>query len=68
MIYAWGLNTAICRAAFPASAADMSLDGSLEFRFVEGGRFADVADAKSKATDIMPVPGCFDAMPKWRTR
>jgi hypothetical protein len=52
MAYAWLLAVAI------------SLNGSWEFRFEEGKPCAE-ADPAFKATDVIQVPGCFDAMPTW---
>jgi len=43
----------------------LSLNGSWEFRFEEGRPAAEVADAGFAATDSVPVPGCYDTMPKW---
>ena len=45
-------------------AAAISLNGSWEFRFEEGKPCAE-ADPAFEATDVIQVPGCFDAMPKW---
>jgi len=46
-------------------AAALSLNGSWNFSFVEGKSCRDAADTAFVATDTIPVPGCFDAMPKW---
>ena len=45
--------------------ADISLDGSWEFRFEEGKSAEEAFAADFVATDTMTVPGCFDMMPKW---
>lgn len=45
--------------------ADLCLNGSWSFRFEEGKSIEEVADPAFAATDVMPVPGCFDVMPKW---
>lgn len=45
--------------------AALSLNGSWEFRFEEGKAYRDVLDPAFEATDTIPVPGCYDAMPKW---
>lgn len=45
-------------------AAAISLNGSWEFRFEKGKPCAE-ADPAFEATDVIQVPGCFDAMPKW---
>lgn len=41
------------------------LNGSWEFRFEESKPLEEVASANFAATDVMPVPGCYDVMPKW---
>lgn len=46
-------------------AAALSLNGSWEFRFEEGKSFKEAGGPAFEATDTIPVPGCFDAMPKW---
>ncbi len=51
--------------AFAWVASALDLNGSWEFRFEEGKPLAEAADASFTATDTIPVPGCFDAMPKW---
>ena len=43
----------------------LDLNGSWEFRFEEGRALAEVAKADFAATDVIPVPGCYDTMPKW---
>ena len=43
----------------------LSLDGSWSFRFEEGKPLEDVAKAGFAATDVVPVPACYDMMPKW---
>ena len=45
--------------------ADISLDGSWEFRFEEGKSYREVADPAFEATDVIPVPCCYDMLPKW---
>ena len=47
------------------SAADICLNGSWSFRFEEGKSIEQVADPAFAATDVMAVPGCYDAMPNW---
>ena len=49
-------------------AAGLSLNGDWEFRFEEGKSIEEVANADFAATDRMSVPGCYDALPKWRYR
>ena len=41
------------------------LNGSWAFRFEEGRALAEAWNTDFVATDSIPVPGCFDAMPKW---
>jgi beta-glucuronidase len=43
----------------------MCLDGSWEFRFEEDKTLEDAANAEFSATDSIPVPACYDMMPKW---
>ena len=45
--------------------AAISLNGSWDFRFEEGKSHRDVANPSFEATDAMPVPGCYDMMPRW---
>ena len=40
------------------------LDGLWEFAFAEGKSLAE-AKADFKATDMMPVPGCYDLVPDY---
>ena len=47
------------------AVAAMSLNGSWDFRFEEGKAAPSVQSPVFEATDSVPVPGCFDAMPKW---
>ena len=42
----------------------IDLNGEWEFAFAEGKSFAE-ANAGFEATDAIPVPGCYDMMPKW---
>ena len=46
-------------------AAALSLNGSWDFRFEEDRPFNEVGGADFEATDVVPVPGCYDMMPKW---
>ena len=55
-------------AAGLAGAEALSLDGSWAFRFEEGKAIEEVADPGFAATDVMCVPGCYDAMPKWQMK
>ena len=41
------------------------LDGMWEFAFAEGKSLAE-AKTDFKATDMMPVPGCYDLVPVFR--
>ena len=52
-------------AIFAATASSINLNGSWEFKFEEGKSARQCADAGFKSTDTIPVPGCYDAMPKW---
>ena len=45
--------------------ADVDLNGSWEFRFEEGKILEAVASSGFAATDSIPVPACYDMMPKW---
>ena len=45
--------------------AALSLNGSWDFRFEEGKPCPQVTEPSFEATDVMTVPGCFDALPKW---
>ena len=51
-------------AAF-AAFADVSLDGSWSFRFEEGKMLEAASGADFAAADTVPVPACYDMMPKW---
>ena len=53
--------TALCGMA----AEVLSLDGSWEFRFEEGKPLEEAAKDDFAATDSIPVPACYDMMPKW---
>ena len=45
--------------------ADLDLNGSWEFRFEEGKSYRESANPAFEATDAIPVPSCFDMLPKW---
>lgn len=45
--------------------ADISLDGTWDFRFVEKAHLETAGGADFEATDRMVVPGCWDVMPQW---
>ena len=45
--------------------ADQCLNGSWEFRFEQDKPLEAVASAGFAATDVIPVPACYDVMPKW---
>ncbi len=53
--------SAVCGMA----AESLSLDGSWGFRFEEGKPLEEVAKSDFAATDSIPVPACYDMMPKW---
>ena len=46
-------------------ALALSLDGSWDFRFEEGKALEESAKSGFEATDVVPVPACYDMMPKW---
>ena len=48
-----------------AAAESFSLDGSWSFRFEEGKPLEEAAKGDFAATDSIPVPACYDMMPKW---
>ena len=48
-----------------AAFADVSLDGSWSFRFEEGKMLEAASGADFPAADTIPVPACYDMMPKW---
>lgn len=48
-----------------AAFADVSLDGSWSFRFEEGKMLESASGADFPAADTIPVPACYDMMPKW---
>ena len=53
--------SAVCGMA----AESLSLDGSWGFRFEEGKPLEEAAKSNFAATDSIPVPACYDMMPKW---
>ena len=60
------LSVLVCAAAACGMAAEsLSLDGSWSFRFEEGKPIEEVAKGDFVATDSIPVPACYDMMPKW---
>ena len=61
------LVSMLCGAfAVGATAAEsLSLDGSWSFRFEEGKPLEEAAKGDFAATDSIPVPACYDMMPKW---
>ena len=48
-----------------AAFADIDLGGSWSFRFEEGSPLEEVAKGDFAATDVVPVPACYDMLPKW---
>ena len=48
-----------------AASGSLSLDGSWDFRFEEDRPLEEAAQAAFEATDVVPVPACYDMMPKW---
>ena len=61
------LVSMLCGAfAVGATAAEsLSLDGSWSFRFEEGKPLEEAAKDDFAAKDSIPVPACYDMMPKW---
>ena len=60
------LSLFIGMAALCGMAAEaLSLDGSWSFRFEEGKPLEEAAKGDFAATDSIPVPACYDMMPKW---
>ena len=58
---------ALCATALGAApSGPVDLNGSWDFRFEEGKSIEEVARTDFAATDAMCVPGCWDALPKWR--
>jgi len=51
-----------------AVAVAVCLNGSWDFRFEEDTPLERVSASSFVATDTMPVPGCYDVMPKWYLR
>ena len=54
-----------CIACGLVAAEPLSLDGSWDFRFEEGKSLEAAATPEFAATDTIPVPACYDMMPKW---
>ena len=46
-------------------ACALSLNGSWDFRFEEDRSLEESAKLEFSATDSIPVPACYDMMPKW---
>ena len=59
----WLVSIAVMMAASQLLGVD--LDGSWGFRFEEGKPLEEVAKGDFAATDVIPVPACYDMMPKW---
>ncbi len=63
------LSPSLLLAALPLFASNaLDLNGPWAFRFEEGRPIEAVAGPGFAATDVMCVPGCFDAMPRWQTK
>ena len=63
-----GIKVVVCAAlavGASATSAGLDLNGSWGFRFEEGKPLEEVAKADFEATDVVPVPACYDMMPKW---
>ena len=59
------LTAALSAAVATSALADVDLGGSWAFRFEEGKPLEESASGGFVATDTMPVPACYDMMPKW---
>ena len=56
---------AVVAALAAAPLFGVCLNGSWEFRFEEGKPLEAVSSPAFEPTDSMPVPACYDMMPKW---
>ena len=63
---AFAIGAALCAAG--SFGADLDLNGEWEFRFEEGKALEEVLKPDFAATEKMSVPGCFDALAKYRYR
>lgn len=62
------LFLALAAAAPVSTRADVSLNGLWAFRFAEGQPLEQAEQVDFAATDVMPVPGCWDVQPKWHMK
>lgn len=63
-----GIKVVVCAAlavGASATSAGLDLNGSWGFRFDEGKPLEKAAKGDFAATDVIPVPACYDMMPKW---
>lgn len=63
-----GIKVVVCAAlavGASATSAGLDLNGSWAFRFEEGQPLEKAAKGDFAATDVIPVPACYDMMPKW---
>ena len=63
-----GIKVVVCAAlavGASATSAGLDLNGSWAFRFEEGQPLEKTAKGDFAATDVIPVPACYDMMPKW---
>ena len=60
-----GILALVCGVFAWGAAEALSLDGSWSFRFEEGKSLESAPGADFEATDVVPVPACYDMMPKW---
>ncbi len=60
-----GIILCAATAACSVALADVDLGGSWAFRFEEGVPLEAAAKTVFEATDTIPVPACYDMMPKW---
>lgn len=58
-------SSVYCIACGLVAAEPLSLDGSWDFRFEEGKSLEAATATEFAATDTIPVPACYDTMPKW---
>ena len=56
---------AVLSVVYLPASADVDLAGSWAFRFEENVPLETVAKPDFEATDAIPVPACYDLMPKW---
>ena len=66
MVFRAAFAVAICLFSMAASSEVLlDLNGSWEFRLEEGRSIAEVARPDFTSTELMTVPCCFDALPRY---